>query len=97
MSPASHPDDPNMGTPRDDKFYEHSIPSADPDRENQPGMTSARPGTLSGGASEMPTTPTAPNETPEDEASIPHDMSSDMRNPQHGEHRRPDHPESSPR
>ena len=78
-----HPDNPDVGTAREDKFYAHSIAPPDPQRKDQPGMTKARPGTLSGGTSEVPTSPIDPDS---DDDELPHDMSSDLHNHQNDPH-----------
>jgi len=74
-----HPNNPNIGTPEEDRFSEHSIPTQD--KARQETVTSARPGTQSGGAGEKPT---APIKVDSDEKK-PHNMSSDLSNPQNGE------------
>jgi hypothetical protein len=77
-----HPDDPDTGagTAREDRFGTHNVPAKDHGNEDwQPGKTPARPGTIGVGASEQPMTPSGTD----GEDVTPHDMSSDIQNPQH--------------
>jgi hypothetical protein len=80
--PIPHPDDPDVGagTTREDRFSQHSIPSKEGNEDWQPGKTPARPGTIGVGASEQPMSPSGTD----GEDLTPHDMSSDLRNPQNG-------------
>ena len=77
-----HPADPDTGggTAREDRFAVHSIPAKSDDEALAPGKTPARPGSIGAGKSEQPMSPTGTD----GEDVTPHDMSSDLHNPQNG-------------
>lgn len=81
--PRPNPDDPNMGTHRDDKFYTHSVPDQESSQHAPRGTNPAiNPGAIGGGQAQRATEPVGTA----GEDVTPHDMSSDLRNPNNDHH-----------